>query len=193
MLTILKGFTGLWSARVTKLVLVVLSIGALYWYVSSLNEQIELQQVDIDAKEQQLIDKRAEIVSLKIGIHQANNATQVALTEIETREELAAQRLRVITTLREQLSDFETNLDKLEQADEQVKRWANEPVPVAVIGLLNNARDTDQNNTSYKGSKSITSSPADAGLFAAYNRRSNERRHGVVNRKALSVTEHVQF
>ena len=193
MLTILKGFTGLWSARATKLVVIALCIGGLYWYVTSLKEQIELQQVDIDAKEQQLLDKRAEIVSLKVSIEQANDATQMALMEIEAREDLAAQRLTMITTLRDQLSEFKNNLNELERVNEQVKHWANEPVPVAIVGLLNNARGTAQNGTSIEGSESTATSTADSRLLVAYGRRPHERRLSYSNRHALPIIEYLQF
>ncbi|MCH2057896.1 MAG: hypothetical protein MK214_15045 [Thalassotalea sp.] len=191
MFSTLSGFTGLWSAPATKYLVGAVVVGGAWLYVSSLNNQIEQQQLEIDNKAQQLMAKQAEITSLTVSVEQANHATQAALLEIQSREVLAAQRLTKIAELRDQLTQFELNLTELEHTDEQVKSWADEPVPVAVIRLLNNARDQDSDRGT--DTESTATTTAHAGLHIAYRGCEYQPRLSAVDWQALSVYQSVQF
>lgn len=191
MFSTLSGITGLWSAPVTKFIVSAVLVGGLYVYVSDLSGQIDKQHLVIKNKEQQLTAKQAEITALTVSVEQANNATQAALLEIQSRELLAAQRLTMIAELQDQLTQFELNLKELEHTDEQVKSWSNEPVPVAVIRLLNNTRDQDSHSNT--GAEVTATTAAHAGLYVASNGCADQSGLSVVNWQTVSVTQHLQF
>lgn len=191
MLGTLGGFTGLWSAPATKYIVGAAIAGAAWLYVSGLNDQIEKQQLMLENKTQQLISKQAEVVSLTASVEQANNATKIALLEIENREQLAAQRLNKIAELRDQLTNFEQSLNELEQTDAQVKSWADEPVPDAVIRLLDNARNQNSNDSS--GEEDQTTSAVNAGLSVARVKRTRQSRFNQTDWQVVPVYSHLQF
>ena len=191
MLSILSGITGLWSAPVTKYVVVATLAGSAWLYTTKLANEIESQQLVIDSKNKQLTTKQAEINMLSLSIEQANKATQAALLEIESRELIAEQRLTMLTTLRHQLTQFEQELTVLEHNNEHVKDWANEPIPTAVIGLLINTRDKHSNS----GSSTETQATRTVNAAMPYTSYafSDQPRFGQAYWQTISINNSLQF
>ena len=188
----LSGIIGLWSAPVTKCIVSAVLIGVFGLYIYILKSDIEQQQLIIANKNQKLITQQAEITSLSESVVQANNATNAALLEIESREQLAAQRLSMISQLRNELSQFEQSLMALEQTNEHVKSWADEFVPVAIISLLNNAANS-QNSNSNSGEENKSTTAVNTELFGTRHERGYEQRLSHVNWPIVSVNQSLQF
>jgi hypothetical protein len=191
MLSILSGITGLWSAPVTKYVVVATLAGSAWLYTYNLNNTIENQQLVIMSKNQQLISKGVEVAQLTLSVEQANNEIKLALLEIESRELLASQRLAMLNDLRSQLTQFEHDLTVLEHTNEQVKDWANEPIPDVVIGLLINARDKNSNIDS--GAEGEATTTINTALSYSRDAVSYQPRLNQTHWKTLSINKRVQF
>lgn len=168
MFNTLSAITGLWSARATKVVLCALVFLGVYVYVSSLRGEIDNQRLTIANKDHQIAAKQLQINSLTIGIEQANKATESALKEVRERERLSLKRIGEISALRDKLSDAELTLFTLEQSDEHVKSWADEPIPDGIVRLLNNVRASDRH--CYSSSEGVSTDSA----YASVSRSDNE-------------------
>lgn len=184
MLSILSGFTSLWSLPVIKYIALAVVAGGGYLYINHLNNTIDNQQLQIANKDHQ-------IINLTQSVDDANKATQAALKEIENRERLAAERLLTINKLNRQVNQFDNDFNRLEQTNETVKDWASQSVPSSIVELLIKARN--QNSHSNKSKKNITAPAAYSRLSDPAGRTKNKSGLGKTHQQIISVNQSVQF
>ena len=78
-------------------------------------------------------------------VAKGNSATITQLKESMTeRDRLLAKQYKTNQTLRDHLQHKQRELIQLGEEDEQVKAWANQPVPDAITRLLNQSRSIDK-------------------------------------------------
>ncbi|WP_435237470.1 hypothetical protein ACR30L_12000 [Psychromonas sp. PT13] len=118
--------------RVLLIIICIISLFCAYLWLS----------VDhLTVKNATLLDDIAQYQIVAKG----NSATIKQLKESMTeRDRLLAKQYKTNQTLRDHLQHKQRELIQLGEEDEQVKAWANQPVPDAITRLLNSTRDSDK-------------------------------------------------
>nr|WP_188708207.1 hypothetical protein [Neiella marina] len=162
-------------------------------YISVLNNQIEALQLSNQNKEQLIASQGNEIDWLNDSIALANHATKAALYEVEQRELIAQQRLTKITQLNSQLSQFKLKLNALEHTDEHVQSWATEPVPAAVVSLLNHTRANSEDSNRGASAEATATTTTHASLSYASHDSDYQPRLGDPDWRAISSARNLRF